>query len=192
MPEYLAPGVYVEETSFRAKTIEGVSTSTAGFLGPARFGPVRGEPELLTSFADFERIYGGLDPLQFGTGPAVHNYLAHAVRAFFEEGGRRLYVCRVHEGATPASASIGTPSFGTLGLRARHPGRGGNLRVRFQARVSENVLDTTGDAAILRGAREFDTVKQMRDTIGQLGPAGGSVIEHRLGNLLFELHLWVQ
>jgi len=33
MPEYLAPGVYIEETSFRPKTIEGVSTSTAGFVG---------------------------------------------------------------------------------------------------------------------------------------------------------------
>ena len=30
MPEYLAPGVFVEETSFRAKTIEGVSTTTTG------------------------------------------------------------------------------------------------------------------------------------------------------------------
>ena len=44
MPEYLAPGVYVEETTFRQKTIEGVSTSTAGFIGPTRFGPVVGEP----------------------------------------------------------------------------------------------------------------------------------------------------
>ena len=35
MPEYLAPGVYVEETSFRAKSIEGVATSTAGFVGQA-------------------------------------------------------------------------------------------------------------------------------------------------------------
>ena len=39
MPEYLAPGVYVEETSFRSKSIEGVSTSTTGFVGPARKGP---------------------------------------------------------------------------------------------------------------------------------------------------------
>src|SRR6476469_4482181 len=95
MPEYLAPGVYIEETSFRAKTIEGVSTSTAGFVGPTRFGPIRGEPELLTSFADFERIYGGLGRLEYGE--TMHNYVAHAVRNFFEEGGRRLYVARVYE-----------------------------------------------------------------------------------------------
>ena len=49
MPEYLAPGVYVEETSFRAKSIEGVSTTTTGFIGPARFGPTDLEPDIITS-----------------------------------------------------------------------------------------------------------------------------------------------
>ena len=56
MPEYLAPGVYVEETSFRAKSIEGVGTSTTAFVGPTRKGPFRADtkdqvvPELLTSY----------------------------------------------------------------------------------------------------------------------------------------------
>src|SRR4051812_47275981 len=103
MPEYLAPGVYVEETSFRSKSIEGVSTSTAGFIGPTRFGPIRGEPELLTSFGDFERIYGGLDQLTYA-GVLTHNYMAHAVRSFFQEGGKRLYVCRVYQDNGAASA----------------------------------------------------------------------------------------
>ena len=58
MPEYLAPGVYVEEVSFRSKSIEGVSTTTTGFVGPTRYGPTDDEPEILTSLADFERIYG--------------------------------------------------------------------------------------------------------------------------------------
>src|SRR5688572_8690447 len=93
MPEYLAPGVYVEETSFRAKSIEGVSTSTTGFVGPTRKGPVGGTPELITSFGDFERIYGGAEPLLFG-GSRVTNFLAHSVRAYFDNGGSRLYVSR--------------------------------------------------------------------------------------------------
>jgi hypothetical protein len=38
VPEYLAPGVYVEETSYRSKSIEGVPTSTRGFLGSIRRG----------------------------------------------------------------------------------------------------------------------------------------------------------
>ena len=93
MPEYLAPGIYIEEVSFRSKSIEGVSTSTTGFVGPTRFGPTEGEPELLTGFNQFERTYGGLDPLAYGD-PLTLNYMAHAVRAFFDNGGRRLYVAR--------------------------------------------------------------------------------------------------
>jgi hypothetical protein len=101
MAEYLAPGVYIEETTFRARSIEGVSTSTAGFVGPTRYGPIRGEPEIVTSLPEFERVYGGLDRLVYG-GLREHNYLAQAVRAFFDNGGRRLYVSRVY---TPGSGA---------------------------------------------------------------------------------------
>ena len=72
MPEYLAPGVFVEETSFRNKSIEGVGTSVAALVGPTRSGPLRGLPEVLTSYADFERIYGDAHDLAFGAdGKAV-------------------------------------------------------------------------------------------------------------------------
>ena len=104
MPEYLAPGVYVEETSFRAKSIEGVGTSTTAFVGPTRKGPFRldlddlSTPELLTSYGDFERIYGSFADLDFGAGVAATNFVAHAARAFFNEGGGRLYVARVFAG----------------------------------------------------------------------------------------------
>ena len=48
MPEYLAPGVYVEEFEIGSKPIEGVSTSTLGFLGETERGPT--EPKLVTSW----------------------------------------------------------------------------------------------------------------------------------------------
>ena len=100
MPEYLAPGVFVEEVGFRNKSIEGVSTSSVGFVGPCRSGPIGGELEPLTSTSDFERIYGTSNPLQFGdTRGPVLNYLAHAVRAFFREGGRKCYVARIVNGS---------------------------------------------------------------------------------------------
>src|SRR5215467_5735371 len=97
MPEYLAPGVYVEEVSFRSKSIEGVSTTTTGFIGPTRYGPTLLEPDLVTSLGEFERIYGDGQQLNFSDYPnkPMHNYLWHAVRGFFEEGGKRLYVVRV-------------------------------------------------------------------------------------------------
>jgi phage tail sheath protein FI len=111
MPEYLAPGVYVEETSFRAKSIEGVGTSTTGFVGATRYGPTEGEPELMTSFGQFERIYGGLDPLMYSDVPMT-NYLAHAVRAFFDNGGSRLYVARAFSptGSETAIARAAIPA----------------------------------------------------------------------------------
>ena len=67
MPEYLAPGVYVEETSFRSKSIEGVSTTTTGFIGPCRYGPLDIEPDIITSLGEFERIYGDRQQLKFTT-----------------------------------------------------------------------------------------------------------------------------
>ncbi|MDQ1591858.1 MAG: uncharacterized protein QOG71_2485 [Pyrinomonadaceae bacterium] len=95
MPEYLAPGVYIEETSFRAKSIEGVSTTTTGLVGPSRFGPIDLEPDIITGLVEFERVYGDRQKLEFAGGAKLHNYLWHAVRAFFEEGGKRLYVGRI-------------------------------------------------------------------------------------------------
>ena len=83
MPEYLAPGVYVEEVSYRAKSIEGVSTTTTGLVGPARYGPVDLEPDVITSLGEFERVYGDRQKLQFGP-DAMDNYLWHATRSFFQ------------------------------------------------------------------------------------------------------------
>ena len=69
MAQYLTPGVYVEEVSFRAPSIEGVGTSTAAFAGMTLTGPVNQTPELLTSFGDFQNIYGSYDNLVVGKSP---------------------------------------------------------------------------------------------------------------------------
>ena len=107
MPEYLAPGVFVEETSFRSKSIEGVSTTTTGFVGPCRYGPVREPADVITSLGEFERIHAGGGKLAFAAGetePAntaeSDNFLWHAARAFFTEGGKRLYVTRIFRALT--------------------------------------------------------------------------------------------
>src|SRR5262249_19666898 len=133
MPEYLAPGVYVEEVSFRSKSIEGVPTSTTGFAGMTRYGPVRYDegplataPRLVASFTEFEHVFGGLESLNFG-GEEYIPYLAHAARAFFMNGGKRLYVARVWtegEGnATHGLASFDVAVNGsTATVRARWPG----------------------------------------------------------------------
>jgi phage tail sheath protein FI len=161
MAEYLAPGVYIEERSFRAKSIEGVSTTTTGFVGPTRYGPVDIEPEIITSLVEFERTYGGRERLEFvnddDTTTEVDNFMWHAARAFFEEGGKRLYVSRVYspagaepEGGFPEGAGCSRGVIGGspgLTVRARFPGRAGDARVTFTFNIGQNVLidaDPTG------------------------------------------------
>jgi len=118
MAEYLSPGVYIEELPSSLKAIEGVSTSTAAFVGRADRGTVPGyewpsgtslpftptggfvltedpSPVLVTSFAEFQRQFGR--PLTIPT-PSDSNdygYLGWAVKAFFDNGGKRVYVARI-------------------------------------------------------------------------------------------------
>ena len=93
MAEYLAPGVYVEEIPSGPPPIEGVGTSTAGFVGVTRRGPTEGPPTLVTSYADFVRAFGGA--FDFGATFLGWQDLPHAVRGFFDNGGRRAYVARI-------------------------------------------------------------------------------------------------
>ena len=156
MPEYLAPGVYVEETSFRAKSIEGVGTSTTAFAGPTRKGPFRATtddqevPELLTSFGDFERIFGGISDLALSGASPDTNYLAHAVRAFFNEGGSRLYVSRaVGAGATTATAQVtadGTAAAEAVNFVSRFPGSLGNGQVVVREQLAPVALTAMANA----------------------------------------------
>ena len=152
MPEYLAPGVYVEETSFRAKSIEGVGTSTTAFVGPTRRGPVDGAPEMVTSLTDFEHVYGSLENLGLSDVTDARrrlNFVAHAVRAYFDNGGSRLYVVRTANTAGTAAGRLrdpgGTPAEGAF-IRARFPGAAYNGRVLFRESRRPATLRTMGTA----------------------------------------------
>src|SRR5688572_4973605 len=109
MPEYLAPGVYVEEIDTGSKPIEGVSTSTAGMLGVTERGPVN-IPILITGMGEYTRWFGGrLNPADFSNPPSdFHCYLPHAVEGFFTNGGKRVFLTRVLDtaGATRAAFDL--------------------------------------------------------------------------------------
>lgn len=123
MAEYLSPGVYVEEFESGGKPMEGVGTSTAGFIGLAEKGAVEGVPQLVTNFADFKRKYGGyLSENEYGE----YRFLAYAVEHFFINGGSRAFISRVApkdakcaEGQVPASGAV-------LSVTAKNPGAWGN------------------------------------------------------------------
>lgn len=103
MPEYRSPGVYVEEVSTGAMPIEGVGTSTAGFLGETERGPT--SPTLVTSFTEFTRTYGGYDHYS-ADGSLAGTYLAYGVDGFFRNGGTRCYVGRITAETTVATATL--------------------------------------------------------------------------------------
>ncbi len=86
MPEYLSPGVYVEEIELGPRPIEGVSTSTAGFLGETLRGPE--DIRFITGFEEFKRLYGGHMSIDQST-------LAFAIDGFFKNGGQRCFVARI-------------------------------------------------------------------------------------------------
>lgn len=84
MPNYLSPGVYVEEVSSGNKPIVGAGTSTGAFVGIAERGEI-GKAILITSWSQFVREFGGFIP---------NGYLAYAVYGFFAEGGTSCYIVR--------------------------------------------------------------------------------------------------
>jgi phage tail sheath protein FI len=96
MPEYLAPGVYVEEISVGTKPIEGVSTTTAAFVGIAEKGPLD-KPTLVTSIMDYARTFGGY---------LKGSYLTYAVDGFFRNGGKRCYIVRVADADSAEKSKV--------------------------------------------------------------------------------------
>jgi uncharacterized protein len=111
MPEYLSPGVYIEEQNTGPEPIEGVSTSTTGFVGMTVRGPISGPPRLVTSFSEFTRVFGGYLP----DTPTFHDYryLPYSVRGFFDNLGQRAYIVRV-QGKSNATATDGGVLVGGL------------------------------------------------------------------------------
>ncbi len=126
MPEYLAPGVYVEEIPSGPVPIQGVGTSTAGMVGLTERGPL--QPRLVTGWGEYQAWFGSLiDPAQ--------SFLSWAVKGFFDNGGQRLFVARaVRSDADTATLDHPTSDAGqTLLIRATGEGAwGNNLFLRIQ------------------------------------------------------------
>ncbi len=136
MPEYLTPGVYTEELDVGPNPIEGVSTSTVGFLGPTERGPVH--PIFITSLEEFKRIFGGY--LQKG-------YLIYSVEGFFANGGRRCYVGRTYNKETmKAGRSVISAGPAQITINAVGPGEWGG-RVYYKIEESSTYKGLVEDPA---------------------------------------------
>ncbi len=194
MAEYLSPGVYVEEYDSGAAPMQGVSTSTAGFVGLAERGPVVGQPQLVTSFADYKRMYGGYLS-EAGYGAA--RFLPYAVEQFFANGGSRAYIMR----SVPRDAKVGSITTGVLKITAANPGAWAeNMRVTVSpsSKAKTQVFAVSGADLTLKNADGFNpgdvvelfdgtksayaTVKSVLDKVVTLdGPCTLDVADTKVG-----------
>jgi phage tail sheath protein FI len=127
MAEYLTPGVHIEEIERGPRPIEGVPTSIAAFLGEAERGPTK--PRLVTGYAEYKRWFGDV----FGK---RDRYLPYAASGFFENGGQRLYVCRI----VGENAKTATLAAGDFTVSAVGPGEWGK---RVWIRIEDSTTQTT-------------------------------------------------
>lgn len=125
MPEYLSPGVYIEEIERGPRPIEGVPTSTAAFLGETERGPIK--PRLVTSYIEYKRWFGDV----FGN---REKYMPYAANGFFENGGRRLYVGRI----VSNDATTAFLDFGDFSVRAVGAGEWG---MRVFAKITPSTTE---------------------------------------------------
>src|SRR2546430_15017458 len=114
MSLYKSPGVHIESAGDRYIPLERVETGVTAFLGATDTGP-RQEPTRVGSFEQYEKVFGAGD-----------SYMTHAVRGFFDNGGRTAYIVNVapERGLDPAPDDL----IGQQGARprgAQAPGRGG-------------------------------------------------------------------
>lgn len=157
MGEYLSPGVYVEEYDNSPRAIEGVGTSTAGFVGLAEMGPTVGAPSLVTNFTSFTKQFGGfLSEFTHGE----YRYLANSVEQFFINGGTRCYVSRV----APKDAKAAKAEKGVLTIEAANVGKWGNkiqVQISTVTKRKMQITAKTGDsytAKSVDGFKEGDLV----------------------------------
>lgn len=159
MAEYFSPGVYVEEYDNAPRSVEGVGTSTGGFVGLAEKGPTKGAPLLVTNFKSFTKQFGGfLSEYTHGD----YRYLANAVEQFFLNGGTRCYVSRV----APEDATCASKKSGILTVTAANEGKWGNriqITLKTVTKKKMQLLESIGKniyrAKSVEGFREGDIVE---------------------------------
>lgn len=136
------PGVYIEEIPSGVRTITGVATSIAAFVGRAARGPVN-TPVTITSYGDFERIFGGIWNLSL---------LGYAVKDFYQNGGTTAVIVRVIHSSDTHAATIVLPG-GPPTLLAANEGDWGNA---LHAVVDSNISADLAAAFGLTSADLFN------------------------------------
>ena len=158
MPATLTyPGVYIQEIPSGSRAITGVATAITAFVGRASRGPVD-EPVPISSYADYERVFGGL---------SRDSGLGYAVRDYYLNGGNQAVVVRLAGGAATATVDVD----GQVVLEALGPGTWGN------AVQVEVVHATDPEASLVAGQQGVDAADLFHLTVREGTLAGARLSE---------------
>ncbi|MFC2023859.1 phage tail sheath family protein [Chloroflexota bacterium] len=177
MPEYLSPGVYVEEVDRGPKPIEGVGTAMAAFVGFSEkaewMREVDGEmvtedllnkPQLVTNWTQYVQKFGGF---------VAGAYLPHAVYGYFHNGGSRCYVSSVKTIGRAQAPLLGTDGKPYLVIRATQAGfEGARMRVKVDAPEPPAPKTAKAKAAEQEAAAESAEPPAFTITVEQQGVSG--------------------
>jgi uncharacterized protein len=183
MPEYLSPGVYVEEVDRGPKPIQGVGTSMACFVGFTEKAEMKREidgevvvedllnrPQLVTNWSQYVERFGGL---------VQGAYLPHAVYGYFLNGGTRCYVLSVKTIPKAQTALLGSDGKPYLQVLARQSGFDGmRLRVRVDAPEGSrggSAKSKDGDAKDAKDAKGSDAKSDGAASAREGGGSAGGV-----------------
>lgn len=112
------PGVYIQEIPSGVRTITGVSTSVAAFVGMVQRGKLN-TPARVLSFPDYQR--------KFGTDTTASE-MTDQVRQFFLNGGQEAWITRIANNAAAASVQLANEAgLPVMTVTACEAGPDGNL-----------------------------------------------------------------
>ncbi|MDA8236663.1 MAG: phage tail sheath family protein [Chloroflexi bacterium] len=190
MPNYLSPGVYIEEVQAATRPIEGVGTAVAAFVGLAQRGPAN-TPVMVTNWSQFVATFGDF---------MEASYLAHAVYGYFLNGGTTAYIVRIGaDGAgapsarleLPSSTDKAQPAFRVVALEAG--GSGNDITVEVaepsepgegvfrlvvsrgsEQEVYDNVTTKRGKQSVFTAVKASKLIRLEEVAKGEVAPAVGT------------------
>jgi phage tail sheath protein FI len=175
------PGVYIEEVPSGVRTIVGVATSIAAFIGYFSRGPMNKAVQIF-NMGDFQREFGGLHP---------DSKASYAIQQFFLNGGTTAWVVRTAAAGTYSTASVvlrgdtGDILLAQAGRRLKgesvdDPGEwGNNLRIDIDYNTSDpdNTFNLTVSEVSLKNGREMPVQTETYRNLSMDGQLANYAVE---------------
>lgn len=149
------PGVYIEEIPSGVRTITGVATSITAFIGRAQRGPAD-KAMMINSYAEFERIFGGL---------WLESTLGYAVRDFYLNGGSQAIIVRLlHPMFQETERESVEATANTVANAAKGTATGTGAAAKTAANIKRDEIVDDGESS----AVEKQTARKVAEFIGKL------------------------